>query len=92
MTGSRLLWPTREELRRRLALMDKMMQKRGADAAVVRSIDGGMAFVEAQAKCRYCRHEEACRRWLTVKAPRTSPDFCPNAAFFSSCRETCATG
>ena len=86
MSNSRLLWPTPEQLSRRLDLMDRMMQKRGVDICAARGVDGGMAFNEARAKCRYCLHEEACRRWLTIRAPRTNPDFCPNAAFFLSCR------
>jgi hypothetical protein len=73
MSNSRLLWPTQKQLRRRYELMNRMMQKRG------------LAFLQARAKCRYCLHEEACRRWLTIRAPRTSPDFCPNAAFFLTC-------
>lgn len=64
------------------------MQKRGVDTDVARRVDGGLALKEARAKCRYCLHEETCRRWLTVQAPRTSPDFCPNAAFFLSCLDT----
>jgi len=66
--------------------MDRMMQKRGVDAYVARRVDGGLAFHEARAKCRYCLHEEVCRRWLTIRTPRASPDFCPNAAFFLTCR------
>jgi uncharacterized protein DUF6455 len=85
MSNSRLLWPTPEQLRRRLDLMDRMMWKRGVDLCAALGVDGGMAFKEARAKCRYCLHEEACRRWLTIRTPRTSPDFCPNAAFFSTC-------
>ena len=85
MSNSRLLWPTPEQLRRRLDLMDRMMRKRGVDVCAALGVDGGMAFKEARAKCRFCLHEEACRRWLTIRTPRTSPDFCPNAAFFSTC-------
>ena len=85
MSNSRLLWPTEEQLRRRNELMDRMMQKRGVDTDVARRVDGGLALKEARAKCRYCLHEETCRRWLTIKAPRTSPDFCPNAVFFLTC-------
>jgi hypothetical protein len=82
ISNSRLLWPTEEELNRRNGLMDLMMKKRGVDADVAREMDGGLALLEARAKCRYCRKEEACRRWLTLKAPRTSPGFCPNTSFF----------
>jgi len=85
MSNSRLLWPTQKELRRRFDLMDRMMQKRGVDTIAARGVDGGLAFLQACAKCRYCLHEEACRRWLTIRAPRKSPDFCPNIAFFRTC-------
>jgi hypothetical protein len=86
MSNSRLLWATPNQLSRRFNLMDRMMQKRGVDLCAALDVDGGMAFSEARAKCRYCLHEEACRRWLTIRTPRTSPDFCPNSRFFSTCR------
>ena len=82
MQSSRLLWPTLEEARQRQDLMDRMMQIRGVDVPTVLGVDGGLAFIEARAKCRYCLHEEVCRRWL--EAPRMAPHFCPNAAFFRS--------
>ena len=85
MSNSRLLWPTPKQLRRRYELMDRMMQKRSVDTNAARRVDGGLAFLQAHAKCRYCLHDEACRRWLTIRAPRRSPDFCPNAAFFLTC-------
>lgn len=83
ISNSTLLWPTQEQLRRRYELMDRMMQVRGVDVPAALRADG-LAVIEARAKCRYCLHEEACRRWLTIRARRTSPDFCPNAAFFLS--------
>jgi hypothetical protein len=86
MSNSRLIWPTPEQLRRRYQLMDLMMQRCGVDVDAARRVDGGLAFKEARAKCRYCLHEAQCRRWLTIRAPRTSPDFCPNAAFFLNVR------
>jgi hypothetical protein len=50
-------------------------------------IDGGLAFIEARAKCSYCLHEEACRVWLaSAEGLQAPPDFCPNARFFRSCR------
>ena len=80
-----LLWPTQRQLRHRSELMDLMMQKRGVDTRAARRMDGGLAFLQARAKCHCCVHEEACRRWLTKWAPRTSADFCPNATFFQTC-------
>jgi hypothetical protein len=85
MSRSRLLWPAPKQLRRRFELLDRMMQKRGVNVDAARQVDGGLAFKEARAKCRYCLHAEACRRWLTIRAPKRSPDFCPNAAFFLGC-------
>jgi hypothetical protein len=87
MAKSRLLWPTKEQLRRRYELMDRMMQRHGVDAKAARQVDGGLAFLEARAKCRYCLQEEACQRWLTTNAPWSFPDFCPNNAFFLTLSE-----
>jgi len=85
MGNSRLLWPTHEELRQRYELMDRMMETRGVDVLAALRVDGGLAFIEARAKCRYCRHEGVCRHWLASEGQRGSADFCPNAAFFQSC-------
>ena len=82
MSNSRLLWPTSEQLQRRHELMGRMMQKRGVDADAALRVDGGLAFSEARAKCRYCLHEEACRRWLTVRTPRTVRTSAPTRHFF----------
>lgn len=87
MSNSRLIWPTPEQLRRRYELMHRMMQRCGVTPNAAQGVDGGLAFKEARAKCRYCLHEEACRRWLTIRAPKTSPAFCPNIAFLLNCAE-----
>ncbi|MCB1441622.1 MAG: hypothetical protein KDJ72_01250 [Methyloceanibacter sp.] len=85
MRRSRLLWSTNEELRQRYALMEQMMETQGVDVLSALRVDGGLAFVEARAKCRYCRHAEVCRRWLLGKGQQGEASFCPNAAFFRSC-------
>ncbi|HUW72576.1 MAG TPA: DUF6455 family protein, partial [Methyloceanibacter sp.] len=64
MPNSRLLRPTREELRQRYELMDRMMETRGVDVLAALRVDGGLAFIEARAKCRYCQHAGVCRHWL----------------------------
>jgi hypothetical protein len=84
MSNSRLIWPTPEQLRRRYQLMDRMMQRCNVDVDAARRVDGGLAFKEARAKCRYCLYEEPCRRWLTIRAPKARPTFCPNTPFFLS--------
>ena len=86
MSNSRLWWPTREQALLRQDLMDRVMQACGVDVDAVTRVDGGLAFIEARAKCRYCLHEAACRHWLgSVEDLRPPPDFCPNARFFRSC-------
>ena len=84
MPKSRLLWPTKDELRQRYDLMDAMMEAQGVDVLAALRVDGGLAFIEARAKCRYCLHEGVCRHWLASEGRRGLADFCPNLAFFQS--------
>lgn len=87
MSTSRRLWPTLKQVLRREELMDRMMYTIGVDVNTAVRTDGGLAFLEARAKCRYCIHEKSCRDWLeSTEGVRLSPDFCPNARFFLSCR------
>jgi hypothetical protein len=87
MPTSTPLWPTLKQVLRRQELMDRMMRMSGVDVVTAVRVDGGLAFVEARAKCRYCLHEEACQDWLeSSEEPRMPPDFCPNASFFHACR------
>lgn len=83
MPSSRLLWPTKEELSQRYALMNQMMEAQKVDVLAAIRVDGGLAFIEARAKCRYCQHAGVCRRWLLGEGE--TADFCPNIAFFRSC-------
>ena len=67
--------------------MRRMMRTSGIQADAAARIDGGLAFREARAKCRYCLHEEACRGWLaSAEELQVPPDFCPNVRFFRSFR------
>jgi hypothetical protein len=87
MPTSTPLWPTLDQVSRRHELMDRMMQTSGVDVLAALRVDGGLAFIEARAKCRLCRHEDACRGWLgSCEGLQTPPDFCPNASFFLSLR------
>jgi Family of unknown function (DUF6455) len=88
MQNLRLLWPTRDELRQRYELMDQMMETCGVDVPAAIRMDGGLAFIEARAKCRYCLHEGVCRHWLASEDERGPADFCPNTAFFRSVIES----
>ena len=81
------LWPTLKQISRRHALMDRMMRTSGVDVPAAVRVDGGLAFIEARAKCRYCLHEGVCRDWLEAsEGLQTPPDFCPNARFFRALR------
>jgi Family of unknown function (DUF6455) len=87
MSTSTRLWPTLEQVLRRQELMDLMMRTSRVDVPMAVRVDGGLAFIEARAKCRYCLHEGVCRDWLEAsEGLQTPPDFCPNARFFHACR------
>lgn len=87
MSLSTPLWPTLEQVLLRQELMDRMMQTSGVDVLTAVRVDGGLAFVEARAKCRYCPHEGACGDWLeSSEGLQRPPDFCHNARFFLACR------
>jgi hypothetical protein len=83
MPTSTRLWPTPKQVLRRQELIDRMMRTSGVDVLSAVHMGGGLAFVEARAKCRYCLHESACRDWLgSSEGLQTPPDFCPSAGFF----------
>jgi hypothetical protein len=87
MSTSTPWWPTLKQVLRRQELMDRMMQTSGVDVLTAVRVDGGLAFVEARAKCRYCLHEGECQNWLeSSEGPRMPPDFCRNANFFRACK------
>lgn len=86
MPTSTPLWPTLRQVLRRQELMDRMMQASGVDVLAAVRVDGGLAFAEARAKCRYCLHESDCRDWLeSSKGLQMPPDFCAVASFFLAC-------
>jgi Family of unknown function (DUF6455) len=85
MATSGRFWPTRARLRRRHRLMRRMMRTSGVQADAAARIDGGLAFGEARAKCRYMRRLAGV--WLaSAEGLQVPPDFCPNACFFRSFR------
>lgn len=87
MRTSTPLWPTLKQVLCRQELMERMMRTSGVDVLTAVRVDGGLAFFEARAKCRFCRHEGACRGWLeSPEGLQMAPDFCPNAKFFRACR------
>ena len=85
MSTSTRLWPTLKQILGRHELMDRMMRVSGVNVLTAVRVDGGLAFIEARAKCRLCLHEGVCRDWLeSCEGLQTPPDFCPNARFFGT--------
>jgi|SRR5581483_6856171 len=84
MENSTSLWLN--QIRRRQALMDSMMEQCGVDTLKAVRVDNGDAFFTARAKCRDCVHEDDCRRWLLEKPGSLPPNFCPNADYFRMCK------
>ncbi len=88
MPSSSRFWPARAEIRRRHRLMRRMIRAAGLKPQEVAKVDGGMAILEARAKCSYCQHEEACVAWLKAEGVSDlPPDFCSNARLFRALRE-----
>jgi len=80
MAFSLSLWPTFRQVLWRHELMDRMMRTSGVNVLSAVRVDGGLAFIEARAKCRLCLHEGACRDWLeSYNELQPPPDF-PDAS------------
>ena len=83
MPISTRLWPAFQQVVRRQKLMLRMTEAMGVNVSDAMRVDGGLAFLEAQAKCRFCGNEESCQDWLdSSEQARRNPEFCPNASFF----------
>jgi hypothetical protein len=84
MDNSTSLWL--EHVRRRQALMDRVMEKCAVDVLKAARDQNGDAFFTARAKCLACTHEADCRNWCLETSERLPPIFCPNADFFRACK------
>lgn len=83
MSSSSRFWPARADIRRRHRLMRRMMRTAGVKPQDAARVDGGLAILEARAKCSYCQHEEACKAWLEAgEGVRLPPHFCANVRLF----------
>jgi hypothetical protein len=84
MDNSTSLWL--ERVRRRQALMDRVIEKCAVDVLKAVRAQNGDAFFTARAWCLACPHEADCRNWCVETSERLPPIFCPNADFFRACR------
>jgi len=83
MQVSTRFWPTFQQVVRRQKLMLRIMEAMGVNVPEAMRVDGGLAFLEAQGKCRYCESDDSCHQWLeSSEQARGTPEFCPNASFF----------
>ncbi len=68
---------------RRMTLMQRMIERLNVDTTKVVSDNFGMTFRTIVGRCRGCRDEEACTRWLDGKEANSDPSrFCPNEKTF----------
>ena len=87
MARSSRFWPSRAEIRRRHRLMRRMIRTAGLKPRDVAKVDGGLAILEARAKCTYCQYDAACEVWLGAGGDlRVPPDFCVNALLLRELR------
>lgn len=87
MASSSRFWPSRADIRRRHRLMRRMIRIAGLKPQDVAKVDGGLAILEARAKCAYCQHDAVCETWLGAGGDlRVPPDFCANALLFRELR------
>jgi len=83
MQVSTRFWPVFQQVVRRQKLMLRIMEAMGVNVPEAMRVDGGLAFLEAQGKCRYCESDDSCRQWLeSSEQARGTPEFCPNVSLF----------
>ena len=72
MPISTRLWPTFQQVVGRQKLMLRMMEAIGVNVPDAMRVDGGLAFLEAQAKCQFCGNEDSCPGGWTPVSSRAS--------------------
>lgn len=71
----------------RADLMASMIERTQVDMTKMTAGDYGYAMRQVVSRCAGCKSVGACHEWLeTASLGTRPPDFCPNAAFFESCR------
>ena len=86
-TGSRFR-PSRADIRRRHRLMRRMMRRAGIKPQDAAAVDGGLAILEARAKCGLCQHEDQCQAFLNADGDLAEIQaFCSNARLLRALRQ-----
>jgi hypothetical protein len=71
-------------------LMDRMMERTGANPLLAIRRDGSASWCEARSRCVDCAADRQCRDWLDAgpsNGPQGAPAFCANSDFINACRE-----
>jgi len=61
--------------------MTQMLTRAGVDPEVATQGDTGAIIQDARSRCKRCRSEDLCDRWLDGKVAGDN-SFCPNAPLF----------
>ena len=69
--------------------MMHMLTRAGVDPEIARQGDPEAIIQDVRSRCRKCRSEDLCDRWLAGKVEGDN-DFCPNAQIFRSLTRTTA--
>ena len=78
---SLVAWFARDLAAVSVGRMTRMLARAGVDPQAAGRGDTGAIMREARRRCRGCRTEALCDRWLAGKAEGDN-DFCPNAEVF----------
>jgi Family of unknown function (DUF6455) len=79
-----------ERLARR---MHNLMDRVGADLAVLVRVKGVGAYMPARERCLFCGTSDKCLRWLDQTPPIDKRSaICPNLTPFEACRRTAPLG
>ena len=80
-------WPMFQRVYSHAGLMDRMMERVGAEPSKAVRMQQGLAWQEARTQCLGCPDGRRCRDWLEATEPTTQPpDFCRGAALLRRCR------
>lgn len=81
-------WPMHTRVHALAAQMDEVMDLLALDLLDAARKDGGEGLARARDTCLGCGASRLCRAWVAASiAMEEPPVFCPNAAFFGSCRK-----
>ena len=83
-----MAWPVIRNVERQAGRMNEMMQKLDVDQAAFAALRSGKTYMDGRTRCLNCQSVRECLLWLDAKpASVATPDFCPNASLFETCKK-----